>query len=245
MIFTEEGHTYEEGERKFTSVSQILKLLEKPKNWKAIAKKYATKVGKTVTEVEAEWKEKKDKSIVRGKEYHTSKQSKLNAAGFIQRKNQHCTIKFYLPTGGRIYQPDFRLEDNTIYTEFMVWDEESGICGTADEVECISQTIHINDHKTNEEIVRQGFYIPSKGREKLLAPVAHLDDCNWNKYCLQLSLYMYMVWKHNKHLKVGDLTLNHVEFDKEGKSTKVNPLRVPYLRKEVKDIIDWWKAKNQ
>lgn len=244
MIFTEEGHTYQLGERDFTSVSKVLHSLEKPKNWKAIAKKYATKVGKTTEQVEAMWKEENEKSIIRGKEYHSRKQNQLIIAGFAQRRNVECTVKYYLPSGGKLHQPDFRLEDSTIYTELMLWDEDSGISGTADEVEVINNTIYVNDHKTNKEIKKEGFYVHNVGKEKLLAPVNHLDDCNWNKYCLQLSLYMYMLWKRNKHLKIGTLTLNHVEFDKDGYVVRVTPMNVPYLRKEVKDVIEWWKTKE-
>lgn len=254
MIFYEDGHTYidKEGEGAFTSVSQILHQLEKPKNWKAIAKRYANKTGQTVAEVEKQWKDKNTKAIERGKVYHAEKQASLNAIGVVQRSNTSCTVKFYTPrpagegvTGYILEQPDFSVENNTVYTEFMVWDVESRICGTADEVEIINGTININDHKTNEEIKKEGFYIPSQGREKLLKPVSHLDDCNWNKYCLQLSLYMYMLWKKNKSLKIGKLTLNHVEFDKDNRVTRVNKMDVPYLRDEVRAIIEWWKTKEK
>lgn len=247
MIFYEEGHIYESDGKQFSSVSSVLKSLEKTKNWKTIAKNYAKKVGKTPAEVEAMWKEKNDKAIERGHAYHTQKQQQLNSAGFVQRKNVECLVKFHSPSdwegGKRIVQPDVRLENSTIYTEFMIWDEESGICGTADEVEVIRDTINVNDHKTNEEIKREGFYIPNVGREKLLSPVAHLDDCNWNKYCLQLSSYIYMLWKKNKHLKVGKLTLNHVDFE-DDKPTKVTQMDVPYLRDEVRAIFDWWKTRK-
>lgn len=247
MIFYEEGHIYKDSPegKIFTSVSQVLHSLEKVKNWKAIAKRYATKVGKTVAEVEADWKKENDKSVVRGKSYHTQKQTELLDVGVVHRKGKLCDVKGYLSTGqsSEIVQTDCKLENNTVYTEMMVWDETSGICGMADEIEIVDNTININDHKTNKEIKKEGFLTP-QGREKLLSPVSHLDDCNWNKYCLQLSLYMYMLWKKNKHLKVGKLTLNHVEFDQGGKPTKVNPMDVPYLRDEVKAITEWWKTKQ-
>lgn len=249
MIFYEKEHLYKDGEIAYTSVSRVLHKLEKPKNWKLIAKRYATKVGKTVAEVEAEWKEENDKSTTRGKVYHAKQQEALNFTGVVHRRNVICNVKFHpiyqVGEGDwQITQEDTTLENNTVYTEFMSWDEESQICGTADEVEVINNTLNINDHKTNKEIKMQGFSSPG-GRERLLYPVAHLDDCNWNKYCLQLSLYMYMLWKKNKHLKIGKLTLNHVRFDKEGNVNNVIPMDVPYLRDEVRDITAWWKTQNQ
>lgn len=250
MIFYEKEHIYKLGDRQFTSVTQVLSSLEKKKDWKKIAKRYADKNGKTVAEVEALWKEENDKSVIRGKEYHAQMQNALNNNGVAHRKNVICQVVFHTPAihpeGQFVYleQPDFKLDNNTIYTEFMVWDEDSGICGMVDEAEVVSETIHVNDHKTNKEIKREGFYVPNGGREKLLSPVSHLDDCNWNKYTLQLSLYMYLLWKRNKNLKVGKLTLNHVQFDKEGKMTAVVAMDVPYRRDEVRAIIDWWKTKE-
>lgn len=250
MIFYEKEHIYKLQDRQFTSVSQVLHSLEKPKDWKKIAKRYATKIGKTVAEVEADWKLENEKSVVRGKDYHAQMQDALNSNGIVQRKNVICEVIFHSPSvhpeGDFVYQeqPDCKLANNTVYTEFMIWDEDSGICGMADEIEVINDTIHVNDHKTNKEIKMEGFYVPNVGRERLLPPVAHLDDCNWNKYTLQLSLYMYLLWKRNKNLKVGKLTLNHVQFDKDGKVTRVIPMDVPYRRDEVRAIIDWWKTKQ-
>lgn len=250
MIFYEKDHIYREGERQFTSVTALLHLFEPVKNWKAIAKRYATKVGKSVAEVETEWKQEKDSSVIRGKDYHSLRQSSLNRVGVVQRKGVICDVKFFKSSlhetqGSMIVQPDFRLQNNTLYTEFMIWDDDSGICGMADEVEVVNQTINVNDHKTSKEVKKEGFYVRNVGRQKLVGPVSHLDDCNWSIYCLQLSVYMYMLWRRNKHLKVGKLTLNHVQFDRDGKVTEVVPHDVPYLRTEVKAILDWWKLRNK
>lgn len=251
MIFYEKDHIYQDdAERRFTSVTTLLHNLEPVKNWKTIAKRYATKVGKELAIVEAEWKKEKDDSIVRGKDYHSLRQKALNTVGVVQRKGVLCDVRFFKASehesqGSMIIQPDFRLQNNTVYTEFMVWDEESLICGMMDEVEVINNTINVNDHKTNKEIKKEGFYVKNIGRQKLIGPVSHLDDCNWSIYCLQLSLYMYLLWKKNKHLKIGKLTLNHVQFDRDGKVTGVVAHDVPYLRTEVKAIIEWWKLKSK
>ena len=44
----------------------------------------------------------------------------------------------------------------------------------------------INDYKTNKVI---NFY--SQYAKKLLPPMDHLDDCQYNIYALQLSIYAY------------------------------------------------------
>lgn len=245
MIFKEEGHLYLEGEKSFTSVTTLIKKLEKPKDWDKIAKKYSKEHNIPLEEVKKKWKDEKDKSLIRGTDYHAEKETDINQFGEIVRGNMLCKVKFSPIINGEVTQSTCSLENNTIYTEYMTWDPDSLICGKADEVEVIDGTININDHKTNKEIKKQGFYVRNVGYEKMIGPVSHLDNCNWNHYCIQLSLYMYMLWKHNKHLRIGKLTLNHVVFDQFGNVVDVVQMDVPYLRKEVKDILAWWKTKNQ
>ena len=85
------------------------------------------------------------------------------------------------------------------------------------------------------------------------APVSNLDDCNFNHYALQLSIYMYIILKHNPKLKPGKIFIHHITFEKEGEDKwgypiskkddngdpivkDVNVLLVPYLIDEVLSI---------
>jgi hypothetical protein len=87
-------------------------------------------------------------------------------------------------------------------------------------------------------------------------PLAHLDDCNYNHYALQLSIYMYIMLKHNPRYKAGKLMLHHVIFEKEGedkfgnpiplKNSEGNPIvktvvpyETPYMKSEVIAMINW------
>ena len=45
-------------------------------------------------------------------------------------------------------------------------------------------------------------------------PVSHLDDCNLNHYNLQLSIYAYIIKKHNPKLRVGNLKFNMLNLNK-------------------------------
>ena len=87
-------------------------------------------------------------------------------------------------------------------------------------------------------------------------PVNHLDDCNFNHYALQLSIYMYIILKHNRKLKPGKIFIHHVIFEVEGTDEygypitkyssngdpvvkEVVQMEVPYLADEVISIINW------
>ena len=92
----------------------------------------------------------------------------------------------------------------------------------------------------------------------MLGPCAHLDDCNFNHYALQLSTYAYIILRHNPPYLPGKLTLHHIVFEKDGEDKfgypilkrdsqgetivkEVVPYEVPYLKAEVIAMIHWYK----
>ena len=87
-------------------------------------------------------------------------------------------------------------------------------------------------------------------------PCSHLDDCNFNHYALQLSIYMYIIIKHNPRYKPGKLMLHHVIFEKQGEDKFGNPIllkdknnepivktvvpyEAPYMKSEVIAMINY------
>lgn len=93
-------------------------------------------------------------------------------------------------------------------------------------------------------------------------PLAHIEDCNYWHYALQLSLYMYIILKQNPQLKPGKLTIEHVIFEKEGENEWGYPIykldeegvpivketvfyELPYLKTEILDLIKWKKNHNK
>jgi len=90
----------------------------------------------------------------------------------------------------------------------------------------------------------------------MLSPVTHLDDCHLNHYALQLSMYMYIILKHNPKLKPGTLTIHHILFEEAGRDKFDNPISakdshgnpivtdivqydLPYLKQEAISLIHW------
>ena len=96
----------------------------------------------------------------------------------------------------------------------------------------------------------------------MLGPVKHLEDCEINHYALQLSIYMYVIQKHNFNLNPGKIQIQHVEFeidyeDENGYPVhaldaggepiigKINRFDLPYLKKEVIAMLKWLKINKQ
>ena len=145
-----------------------------------------------------------------------------------------------------------------IYPEHLVYLKSAGICGQADRVEVVGNHLNIYDYKTNKEIKTKGFTNWQGITDTLKNPLNHLDNCNFNHYALQLSLYMYMMLKHNHSLKPGIMEIHHIKFEKEGDDEhgypitkydqegnpivkEVVPYTIPYLKKEVISIINYLK----
>jgi hypothetical protein len=136
----------------------------------------------------------------------------------------------------------------------MVYLRSAGICGQSDLVEVVNGKVNIIDYKTNKEIKTEAFTNWEGVTEKMLDPVSHLDDCNFNHYALQLSIYMYIILKHNPKLKPGRIFIHHITFEQKGEDKwgypiakldnegnpivkEVIPMSVPYLVDEVISIM--------
>ena len=81
----------------------------------------------------------------------------------------------------------------------------------------VSQKVNLSEKEgqRNKEIKTESFRNWEGISQKMLAPVSHLDDCNYNHYNLQLSIYMYIILKHNPTFKPGKLILHHIQFEEE------------------------------
>jgi hypothetical protein len=90
----------------------------------------------------------------------------------------------------------------------------------------------------------------------MASPLTHLDDCNLNHYTLQLSLYLYIILKHNPRLKPGNLIIHHILFETVGVDKFGNPItaldttgnpivkdivqyNLPYMKSEVINLLHW------
>jgi hypothetical protein len=148
--------------------------------------------------------------------------------------------------------------DPGVYPEHMVYLKSAGLCGQSDLVEVVNGRVNIIDYKTNKEIKTESFKNWEGMSEKMLPPVEHLDDCNFNHYALQLSIYMYIILKHNPKLQPGKIFIHHITFETEGedqygypiakldengepKVLEVIPMPVPYLYDEVISVINYLK----
>lgn len=200
------------------------------------------------------WANETNRAIELGNWYHGQRESDLMGINTIERNGIAVPIIKPIYMDGLKHAPDQALTEG-IYPEHFVYLKSHGICGQSDRVEVVGGYVDIIDYKTNKEIKKEGYRNWEGITQKMLPPVGHVDDCNLNHYALQLSMYMYIILRHNPTLKPGKLIVHHIQFmehpekDKYGNPVFVKdydsnpivrniiPYEVPYMKNEVKDLL--------
>lgn len=261
ITFKEDEHKYEGNGIKWTSVTSFIGLFKESFDSIAAAEK-ATQNKKSkwfnmsVQDILNAWDLERDRSVTLGNWYHKQRESDIVGCDTIEREGVNLIINPPVIKDGIKISLNQKLEDG-IYPEHIVYLESIGLCGQADLVEVVNGKINITDFKTNKEIKKTSF-VKNGVSKKMKAPLSHLDDCNFNHYSLQLSLYAYMIKKHNPKLKIGKLTIQHVIFKQLGLDKYGYPVNdyvngepivkdvifndVVYLNNEIENLIIW--AKN-
>ena len=166
---------------------------------------------KTVSqnEIKTQWGLRRDFSIVRGTEFHLYVETFLKE----NRKIETITpiekeIKLFHQFWDR--RNEFKYE--IIATEFIVFSDFYKIAGTVD---CLvrhnrTKNFFIMDWKTNKNLrIKSPYYI------KMKHPLEHLDECEINKYSLQMGLYSKIL-SENTDIRSRGL-LHHSLFQRERK----------------------------
>ena len=266
IIFKEEGHVYESSDQdkiEWLSVTSLVGKF-KPKfdrdgqAIKSSKNKRSKWYGMTPKEIIAAWDGETNRAITLGNFYHNQREADILEFETIQKFGTEVPIIKPLMDEvlGVKIAPEQKLEEG-VYPEHLVYLKSAGICGQADVVEVVNGYINITDYKTNKEIKNKGFTNWEGITNKMFRPLNHLDDCNLNHYNLQLSIYAYIIKKHNPKLKIGKLIVQHVKFKQVGEDKNGYPINehingepvlegikmyeLPYLKDEVRSLIMWLK----
>jgi len=264
IVFNADDHSYkslDEDNINWISVTTLVSHFKKPFDAKKIAEKVSKSkkskwAGMDPVLIQEIWTNEADRSTTLGTWYHNQRESDICALSSMEREG--VTIPVIKPTEVKegIKLSASQKLDPGIYPEHMVYLRSVGICGQSDLVEVVNGKINIIDYKTNKEIKMES-YVDWEGKsEKMLAPVDNLDDCHFYHYALQLSIYMYIILKHNPKLKPGKIFIHHVSFEVEAENDwgypvtkrdangepvlkEVKPIALPYLFDEVQSIMHY------
>jgi hypothetical protein len=264
LKFTPQDHKYtsikKEDEKDWISVTSFIGNFKQPFEADLIAEKSSRSkkskwYGMSPSEIKDAWKAEANRATTLGTWYHNCRERDLCELETIERSGVTVPIVKPIELEGIKYSPDQKLLDG-VYPEHMVYLKSVGLCGQSDLVEVVDGKVNITDYKTNKEIKIEGFTNWEGITTKMMPPVAHLDDCNLNHYTLQLSMYLYIILKHNPKLKPGLLTIHHILFEEVGKDKFGNPITaldsngdpivkdivqydLPYMKPEVMSLLHW------
>jgi hypothetical protein len=270
IVFNAEDHSYKSLEDtgiEWISVTTLVSHFKKPFDAKKVAER-VTKNKKSKWHgidpviIQQIWKNEADRSTTLGSWYHNQREDDLCALASMEREG--VTIPVFKPveqSSGLKMAPSQKLELG-VYPEHMVYLKSAGICGQSDLVEVVNGKVNIIDYKTNKEIKTESYVNYEGMSEKMQFPVDNLDDCHFYHYALQLSIYMYIILKHNPKLKPGRIFIHHITFEVEGEDNwgypiskrdqngdpivkEVVPMAIPYLVDEVLSIIHYLSDNRQ
>jgi hypothetical protein len=253
--FIEEGHLYTDQDNNILiSATTIIHALHEEFDAPATAKKNSVKksskwYGKHPDDIVAAWEAESARASSLGTWYHALREHNLYTLPNVVMPNIVDGAKYALSQ---------KLENGKIYPEFLCYLLSAGICGQVDYLEVRDNKVIIRDYKTSKKIDMKG-YTNWEGITKMMqGPVAHLDDCEFSRYSIQLSLYMYIILRHNPMLEPGDMIIEHVSFVQAGEDQhgypvyatnefgdyivkEIKEIPVPYLKTEVMNILTWMK----
>lgn len=213
--------------------------------------------GMTPESIIEAWEEESARACEMGTRYHARRELETLNCKTIAINGIDVPVYHNVTTDDGKKVSTSQVLNEGVYPEFLLYLKTAGICGQADRVEVVGNKLNIKDYKSNKHIDKESFS-GRNGKKYMFVPLKHLEDCNFNHYQLQLSLYMYILQKHNPQLEPGTLEIHHVEFEKSGETKlgfpiyqldsdgdpivkKLTIYECTYLKNEIKAMIDYSK----
>lgn len=258
LRFIEEGHKYESRPaRDWTSATTVVEKFvpefdDKDQAERSSQNERSKWYTMSVESILKLWDTENKRSTDCGSWFHNLMESKALAAKCKLHRGKMLNVIPPIMKSGYKLAPAQELEDG-IYPEHFMFDEESGICGQSDLVYVCDGVVDIDDYKTNKEIKTRGYGYQYDNPQMMLGLMKHVEDCNFNHYALQLSIYMKLILLKNPHLKPGRMRICHITFENNGYDEYEFPIlkrtedggyvpsgkkwyTVPYMEKEVNKI---------
>ena len=130
-----------------------------------------------------------------------------------------------------------------VYPEFLMSVSSSdGVLRLAGQVDLLiinGSDAYIVDFKSNKKLDKSSYYDKKKKSHNMMKfPVSHLQDCNFNHYQLQLSIYAYMLQTLRPDINIKKLILYHIDHDNNETLHECT-----YLKEDVIKLLNHYKKK--
>ena len=184
IYLEEDTHTYivQDCDIQFTSVTEFINNFFEPFN----EIKIATKLSKmhkyqhlSVAEILKDWEKRRDRGTIVHKEIED----------YLKNKNEGLELDLKSIQGIDFLKNKCINNNNLLFPEVKIYSKKLKIAGTIDLMIYNKQTnrIYLIDWKTNAQIKTKGY------KKGIVFPANQIDDCSFNRYNLQLSIYQYII----------------------------------------------------
>lgn len=205
----EESHTYSllNSDIEFKSVTEFIHTFFKPFDEQKIAKKLTQTnlkyKGMSVEQLIHSWNKRRDRGTI----VHKQIEDFINS-DFKIRDNEITNLDLKAIQGINFIKQKCIKETNLLASEVIIYSEDLKLAGTIDLMIFNKEKNHISivDWKTNKKINKKSFNSTQKG---IKFPLNNMDDCNFNHYNLQLSMYQYILESYY-NVTVNGLFLVHL-----------------------------------
>lgn len=242
--FYEDGHYYTcKGKNVGISVTRFIEQYCNEFNAQEVAERVAKKQNKSVYEVLDEWSYKNKFACEKGHFGHLYAQGLWNDEDINDIKNKidaftnglESPLDKILDQADNFYY-DYKDRLEHLADEFVVGSEEFDIASAIDHlfINKLTGGLVLVDYKTNSDIHKTEKYA-----KKMKVPLQHMKDFTLNHYYIQLSIYKYLVEKYTG-LKVEEMFIVYMSENIENYEI----IEIPYLKDEVKKILENRRVKN-
>lgn len=174
--------------------------------------------GMSIEEIKLQWKTKNKIALNKGTFIHELIENHMNGEKVSNSSPEYLQYLNFIAKNEQLIP--YR-------SEWRVYDEKYKVVGSIDAVYKKGDKYVIIDFKTNEQIRRQGF-----NGERALEPFTHLENCEFDKYSLQLSVYRYIL-EEKYGIEIEDNYLLWLS----DKNNSAQLILLPYLKNEVKYML--------
>ena len=192
VTFDEAAHTYtaDVSGKKYISATTLIGKFKQKFDAVAVSTAYAKKNGNTPEYWQQQWAKISKTACDKGTLFHKRKEDEGIAAGGATRNKKWIPV--HVAEALAQIEHDYHNIPDGIHQELQLWNHYFEIAGLTDLCIVDGNYFDIDDYKTNKKIDKTSFRHPKTGYKKMLFPLTHLQDCNFNHYQLQLSLYAFM-----------------------------------------------------
>jgi hypothetical protein len=225
------NHTYsDQYGNSYESVSYFLGTFSKKFDRAGISKMSAAKAGVSQEAILAEWDHKRDSAIDHGNRIHNALEMYMKTTSVPEG------CEDLLPMCKSIageYAKYYRT-----FQEEIIFSEEHRLAGKTDNrfqlTSSKNSIIDFGDFKTN---LSNGIQYENKYGSYMTGVLSHLQDCNFNKYALQLGTYAYL-YQLATGCQIGSL---HILFIPPENHLMWRKIYVPYMKCEIEAMLEWRK----